>query len=117
MRPKDHMPATRFWFVVLASGALLLAACGGTETDKNTTSATSDATQPITPAKQMFDFGDAPDPLYPTNLKSGGARHKDITRAWLGRKVDAESSAAWQDDILAYTAGTNSTTGSLPPAP
>jgi hypothetical protein len=103
MRPKDHMPVTRFWFVVLASAALLLAACGGTETDKNTTSAAPGATQPTTPAKQKFDFGDAPDPLYPTNLKSDGARHKDITRAWLGRKVDAESLAGWQDDILAYT--------------
>ena len=39
------------------------------------------------------DFGDAPDPTYPSLLASDGARHLDICRAWLGRWADAESDA------------------------
>lgn len=46
---------------------------------------------------QRFDFGDAPDPAYPSLLGSNGARHKDISRAWLGGAVDAEADARVRD--------------------
>lgn len=39
------------------------------------------------------DFGDADDPPYPTKEESDGARHEDISRAWLGEGVDAEEEA------------------------
>lgn len=39
------------------------------------------------------DFGDARDPPYPTKEESDGARHADISRAWLGEGVDAEEDA------------------------
>ena len=42
----------------------------------------------------VFDFGDAPDPNYPSLLESDGARHKNLTRAWLGKSVDGERNAA-----------------------
>jgi len=41
-------------------------------------------------AQQIWDFGDAPDPTYPSLLASDGARHADITRAWFGANVSAE---------------------------
>lgn len=47
------------------------------------------------PAK--FDFGDAPDPAYPSLLQSSGARHKDTARVWLGGAVDAEADARMRD--------------------
>jgi uncharacterized repeat protein (TIGR01451 family) len=50
-----------------------------------------------------LDFGDAPDPPYPTRLASNGARHQLSERAYLGACVDAEidgqpSAAAAGDD-------------------
>jgi hypothetical protein len=51
----------------------------------------------------VFDFGDAPDPNYPSLASSDGARHKDVTRAWFGTSVDAERDAADQVDVLANT--------------
>jgi uncharacterized repeat protein (TIGR01451 family) len=50
-----------------------------------------------------LDFGDAPDPPYPTRLASNGARHQLSERAYLGACVDAEidgqpSAAATGDD-------------------
>jgi len=39
------------------------------------------------------DFGDAPDPTYPSLLASDGARHATICRAWLGPWADGESDA------------------------
>jgi hypothetical protein len=37
-----------------------------------------------------LDFGDAPDPRYPTLLASNGARHTIVPGLFLGRSVDAE---------------------------
>ncbi|MEK6851212.1 MAG: GEVED domain-containing protein, partial [Candidatus Thermoplasmatota archaeon] len=45
------------------------------------------------PRNCTTDFGDAPDPTYPTLLASDGARHQDICRAWLGAWVDGEADA------------------------
>ena len=42
------------------------------------------------PTKDM-DFGDAPDPAYPTLLVSDGARHIIAPGVYLGRSVDGES--------------------------
>ena len=41
----------------------------------------------------VADFGDAPDPPYPTRLESNGAYHADITKEWLGEPVSPERSA------------------------
>ncbi|MHA2609849.1 MAG: InlB B-repeat-containing protein [bacterium JZ-2024 1] len=51
------------------------------------------------------DFGDAPDPTYPSLLSSNGARHDSTCRAWLGRWVDNENDADlpdkdWFDDSI-----------------
>jgi len=45
------------------------------------------------PTNCTTDFGDAPDPTYPTLLASDGARHANICRAWLGAWVDGEADA------------------------
>ncbi|MBN2029166.1 choice-of-anchor D domain-containing protein [bacterium] len=39
----------------------------------------------------IYDYGDAPDPSYPTLLTSNGARHKIVTNYHLGPSVDSES--------------------------
>jgi hypothetical protein len=87
--------------VAVALGALLLAACGG-DSDSSGSKTTAAVKSP-TPVRPMFDFGDAMDPNYPTKLESDGARHKDVTRAWLGATVDVERSAGEQEDVLDYT--------------
>lgn len=51
-----------------------------------------------------LDFGDAPDPTYPTTLKNNGARHRINPDVFLGVRVDAEAdgqpnSGASGDDI------------------
>jgi hypothetical protein len=38
----------------------------------------------------MWDFGDAPDPEFPSLAASDGARHANISFEWLGEGVDAE---------------------------
>ncbi len=43
----------------------------------------------LNPLGQTFDFGDAPDPKYPTLLSSNGARHK-LSPLFLGLLIDAE---------------------------
>ena len=40
--------------------------------------------------KAALDFGDAPDPTYPTTLKNNGARHQILDGFHLGESVDAE---------------------------
>jgi hypothetical protein len=55
------------------------------------------------------DFGDAPDPMYPTLLANNGARHTSGTGPHLGVSVDAESdgqpnATATGDDIAGWTA-------------
>ena len=37
-----------------------------------------------------YDFGDAPDPTYPTLLGSDGARHLVDSRTYLGTHIDTE---------------------------
>ncbi len=51
-----------------------------------------------------YDFGDAPDPTYPTLLASNGARHQIKPNVFLGNIVDADSDGhpdnnSWGDDI------------------
>jgi len=51
-----------------------------------------------------YDFGDAPDPLYPTFLSSNGARHIIVKGYYLGSDVDGEpdgqsSASANGDDV------------------
>jgi len=41
--------------------------------------------------EEPIDFGDAPDPTYPTLLASGGARHTIVPGFYLGASVDAEA--------------------------
>jgi len=56
-----------------------------------------------TAADPVLDFGDAPDPLYPTLFAANGARHAVVPDFCLGTRVDAEldglpSAAADGDD-------------------
>ncbi len=44
-----------------------------------------------------WDFGDAPDPGYPSLLGSDGARHTDSSFEWLGQGVDQEPEARIAD--------------------
>ena len=60
----------------------------------------------------IMDFGDAPDPTYPTLLASGGARHRIVPGWFLGTSVDDEfdgqpDSTATGDD----TSGNNDDNG------
>ncbi|MBL9139057.1 MAG: HYR domain-containing protein [Verrucomicrobiales bacterium] len=41
--------------------------------------------------QESFDFGDAPDPTYPTTLKNNGARHRIVQGVFLGAVVDPET--------------------------
>jgi uncharacterized repeat protein (TIGR01451 family) len=52
----------------------------------------------------VFDFGDAPDPGFPTLLANNGARHRVVPGVYLGATVDTEtdgrpSSSATGDDL------------------
>lgn len=68
-------------------------------------------TPPSTKPPEMhgIDFGDAPDPSYPSRLASNGARHLDIGRAWFGKSVDAEADSqqvdkdAFDDGLTSWT--------------
>lgn len=53
---------------------------------------------------EEYDFGDAPDPTYPTYLVNDGARHL-IGDIWMGSAVDAETDGqpTDQDDALGAT--------------
>jgi hypothetical protein len=58
----------------------------------------------ISSPDQPMDFGDAPDPSYPTLLRNDGARHVILQGFHLGARVDAEpdgqpNSTATGDDI------------------
>jgi hypothetical protein len=83
-------------------GGLLLAACGGGDGEKATSSSAAKSRSPTAVAVK-YDFGDAPEPKYPTALVRDGARHLDVTRAWLGSSVDREKEANRQEDSLDYT--------------
>jgi hypothetical protein len=53
---------------------------------------------------QALDFGDAPDPTYPTLLASNGARHTILPGFFLGAAVDSEldgqpNASATGDDL------------------
>ena len=39
---------------------------------------------------EMLDFGDSPDPAYPTLLANNGARHRMPSGYWLGQFIDAD---------------------------
>jgi len=57
------------------------------------------------PALKEQDFGDAPDPAYPTLLASNGARHTVVPGLCLGRMVDGEidgqpNATATGDDVI-----------------
>lgn len=58
-------------------------------------------TTPPTPEEpKLMDFGDAPDGRagdFPSLLESSGARHIDVTRFYLGKKVDTEIDAQITD--------------------
>jgi hypothetical protein len=43
------------------------------------------------PTEASLDFGDAPDPTYPTVLAHNGARHTIVRELFLGRGVDGEA--------------------------
>jgi len=65
-----------------------------------TQTATSTPTPPVTPTSTptlKADFGDAPDPPYPTRLQSDGPYHQDFTQEWLGKTVDGEPDARFPD--------------------
>jgi len=56
-----------------------------------------------TPSTTSLDYGDAPDPSYPTRQSNDGARHIIVDGVYLGRSVDGEtdgrpSSSATGDD-------------------
>jgi hypothetical protein len=68
---------------------------GGSLLDLSTATATLDVTAGETVTVTFtntprFDFGDAPDPAYPTLSGSGGARHV-IGNIWLGATIDGET--------------------------
>ena len=75
-----HMPLLVLC-LALASGLILLAACGGGGDSATSAKTDTKAPRSPTPVRDMFDFGDAPDPAYPTKLASDGARHRDVSRA------------------------------------
>jgi hypothetical protein len=52
----------------------------------------------ICPVEQReLDFGDAPDPSYPSLLANNGARHQDFSYEWLGTGVDGEADSRQVD--------------------
>jgi uncharacterized repeat protein (TIGR01451 family) len=61
----------------------------GLPTDDPDTPAIDDATD--TPTFCLYDWGDAPDPTYPTLLANNGARHVLDGYTYLGAGVDAEA--------------------------
>jgi hypothetical protein len=67
-----------------------------------TVTATEVSTQP--PERQAHDFGDAPDPRFPSLEASEGARHSVISFEWLGDGVDAETDSR-QVDLDLYDDG------------
>jgi hypothetical protein len=75
--------------------AFLLVACGG-EAEPTATPTVPPAGSP-TPVADLFDFGSAPEP-FPSSLEANGARHADLTRAWIGDKVDGEEDLDRKDD-------------------
>ena len=85
--------------LALASSLAVFAACGGGDDASTTAKSSTKASRSPTPVRELFDFGDAPDPGYPTKLASDGARHRDVTRAWFVPKVDGEREAGEQADF------------------
>ncbi|MCP4708199.1 MAG: hypothetical protein GY869_06215, partial [Planctomycetes bacterium] len=47
-----------------------------------------------------LDFGDAPDPTYPTTLANDGARHVNDENTYLGSIIDVETDGLPTDDCL-----------------
>jgi hypothetical protein len=60
----------------------------------------------VDPNEELWDFGDAPDPTYPTLAASNGARHFIVPGMFLGNLIDGEldgqpNAAATGDDMSA----------------
>ncbi len=51
---------------------------------------TEDYLLEVLPVEEELDYGDAPDPTYPTLLASNGARHLIVPGVMLGNVIDAE---------------------------
>ncbi|MBS3768432.1 MAG: C10 family peptidase, partial [Candidatus Cloacimonetes bacterium] len=47
-----------------------------------------------------YDYGDAPDPTYPTLLASNGARHPNNGQTYLGSQIDTEADGLQSSDAL-----------------
>lgn len=75
---------------------------------------------PIAEEPKLLDFGDAPDGQagdFPSLLSSNGARHIDVTRFYLGKKVDVESDSYQVDkDSPAQGIGPDDGAASTPQA-
>ncbi len=78
-----------------ATLGVLLVACGG-DAEPTATPPTAPAGSP-TPVPDLFDFGSAPEP-FPSSLEADGARHADLTRAWIGDSVDGEENLDRKDE-------------------
>lgn len=46
------------------------------------------------------DYGDAPDPSYPSNYASTGPYHLDVTREWLGRGSSSTTTREWDSNQI-----------------
>ena len=79
------------------------------QTNLGTSTATTSFAVTGTSTCGDLDFGDAPDPTYPSKLASDGARHTDPSALWLGATSTAES-----DSIQTGDAGDDGLLGSLP---
>jgi len=62
-----------------------------------TPAATATPVQTASVGLTTWDFGDAPDPGYPTLLVNDGARHADTSFEWIGEWVDQEPEARVTD--------------------
>ncbi len=82
MNKKSLIVAVLLFFSILFSGCIVADFVGTQQT--KTPKPTS------LPLGQKADFGDAPDPKYPSLLIGNGARHLDISRALFGDDVDDE---------------------------
>ncbi len=73
---------------------------------------------PSTPVPGELDFGDAPDPSYPSLLASNGARTYDLTTFWLGfpdlpPSSETEANIVDRDELDDGLISSSATTGSV----
>jgi len=79
------------------------------QTNLGTSTATTSFAVTGTSTCGDLDFGDAPDPTYPSKLASDGARDTDPSALWLGATSTAESDSIQTGDV-----GDDGLLGSLP---